>query len=238
MLRGVGRRAAALALVFAAFAAPAASADEQISARPRDTYVNPNVTIDQGERLTFRNDDFSEHNVTSRGRDDAGQRLFASATIGNGRTAEVEGAQSLVTGRYEYYCTLHSFMTGTVTVTSAGTPVPREAPDTTAPTLAVAIARTSLARVARSGRLPVRAAADEASTVTLAATARVGGRRVTLARGRTQLSANETERISLRLTRAGRRAARNARRLTVTLSGRAADEAGNAGTDSARRTLR
>ena len=234
----MGRRAAVLAIVVAAIAAPAASADEQISARPTNTYANPNVTIDQGERLTFRNDDFAAHNVVSRGRDAAGRRLFASPTIGQGRTAEVEGARSLVTGSYDFYCTLHSFMTGTLTVTSAGTPLPRPAPDTTAPELDVALARTSLSRVRRTGRLPVRAFADEQATVTLTASARVGGRTVTLARGRAQVGANSTAAASLRLTRAGRRAVRSARRLAVTLRGRAVDEAGNAGTAQARRTLR
>ena len=221
-----------------AIAAPAALADEQITARPTNTYANPDVTIDQGELLTFRNNDFDQHNVTARQGDEAGRPLFASATIGNGRTAEVEGARSLVTGRYGFFCTIHSFMTGTITVTSAGTPLPRPEPDTTAPELDVALARTTLARVERTARLPVRAVVDERATVTLTATARVEGRRVTLARGRVRASANETERRSLRLTRAGRRAVDGARRLAVTLRGRAVDAAGNAGSARARRTLR
>jgi plastocyanin len=225
-------------LAATAVAAPPALADEQITARPSNTYANPRVTIDQGELLTFRNDDFAQHNVTSNGRDDAGRRLFASATIGNGRTAEVEGARSLVTGSYGFFCTIHPFMTGTLTVTGAGTPVPRPEPDTTAPELRVAVARTSLARVRRTRRLPVRAFAGETATVALTATVRAGGRTVTLARGSVRVSAGETEAASLRLTRAGRRAAARARRLAVTLTGRATDEAGNDASARARRTLR
>lgn len=217
---------------------PAAHADQQISARPTNTYANPDVTIDQGERLTFRNDDFAQHDVTASRRDEAGRRLFASPTIGQGRTAEVEGARSLVTGFYGFFCSIHPFMTGTLTVTEAGTPLPRPEPDATAPSVDVAVARTTLRRVARAGRLPVRAFADERATVTLTATARLGGRTVTLARGRVRVSANETEKALLRLTRAGREAAEDARRLAVTLRGRAVDEAGNAGTARARRTLR
>lgn len=237
-MHAVRRRTLILAVFLAVLAAPSASADEQISARPTNTYVNPNVTIDQGELLTFRNDDFAQHNVVSRDRDEFNRRLFASPTIGTGRTAEVEGARYLVTGSYAFFCTLHPFMTGTLTVSSAGTPLPRPAPDTTAPSVNVAVARTSLSRVRRSGRLPVRAFADERATVTLTATVRSGRRTITLARGRASVGAGETASASLRLTRAGRRTATRARRLAVTLRGRAVDEAGNAGTATARRTLR
>jgi plastocyanin len=237
-MSGVRGRVVLFMLVTAAVAAPVAHADEQITARPSNTYVNPNVTIDQGERLTFRNDDVAQHNVTARQRDQVGRPLFASATIGQGRTSEVEGARSLTSGSYGFFCTLHPFMTGTLTVSAAGTPLPREESDTTAPALRVAVVRTSLARVARLARLPVRALTNERASVAFTATARVGRRTITIARGRVSTSGGETESASLRLTSAGRRAVRRAERLVVRLRGRATDAAGNASTARARRTLR
>src|SRR5688500_7197398 len=51
------RRLAPLVLAVALVPAATAWADEQIQASPFNSYDNPNVTIDQGERLTFRNTD-------------------------------------------------------------------------------------------------------------------------------------------------------------------------------------
>ena len=236
---GVTARRLLLAVPVAllAVAAPVALADERIVARPSNTFTNPNPSIDQGERLTFQNTDVARHDVTSRRRDDAGQPLFRSATIGQGREVEVEGAQFLTSGSYGFICSVHPFMTGMLTVTSAGTPLPR-GNDTTAPGVRVAVARTSLSRVVRSGRLPVRTFVDEAATVALTASARVDGRSVTLARGSVSGAAGSTETASLRLTRAGRRALAGARRVAVILRGSAKDAAGNEGSAQSRRTLR
>lgn len=226
-----------MTLAALAAAAPAAGADERIVARPTNTYATPNPTIDQGERLTFQNTDVAMHNVTSRRRDGAGQPLFRSATIAGGREVEVEGARFLTTGAYGFYCTIHPFMTGTLTVSAAGTPLQRPG-DATPPALRVAVARTRLARVRRSRRLPVRAFADEPAALALRATARVRGRTVTLAQARLRLDGSGTERAALALTRAGRRAVAHAGRLTVTLRGVATDAAGNESAARARRTLR
>src|SRR5205823_155887 len=132
--RAVTRRAAAIAALGAtatlAASAPAA-ADQRISASPRDQYANPTVTIDQGERVTFFNGDvLDEHSVTATTAGPDGRPLFDSGVIQPGAEVPVVGVQSLTAGTYEFFCTVHHFMRGTITVTGTGTPVPRP-PDTT-----------------------------------------------------------------------------------------------------------
>ena len=233
------RVALALAAVLLAATAPAADADERILAGPQNTFLTPNPTIDQGELLAFENRDLVAHDVTARLKGSDGAPLFASPTVDGGQSAEVAGARHLTTGQYAFYCSIHPDMTGTLTVGSSGTPLPRPGGgDTAAPVLRVGVGRTSLGRLSRSARLPVTVSVDEQATVSLKASARVGGRRVTIARGSAAPSGAGSVRASLRLTRAGRQAVRKARRLTVTLEGRAVDSAGNASTATARRTLR
>ena len=228
----------AMALVALGPASAAAQADEQVTAVPFNRFSPASVTIDQGELLTFRNTDAASHNVTARQRGSDGRPLFASRTITNGRSAEVDGARFLTTGSYAFLCTIHPTMTGTLNVSTAGTPLPRPAPDTRAPELSAAVRRTTLARVSRSGRLTVNVRLDEAARLTLRATARLGGRRVSLGRRAGVRLDDGRARVSGRISRRARRALAGARRALVTVEVRAVDEAGNAATDRARRTLR
>lgn len=219
-------------------AAAAAHADEEITAAPFNRFTAASVTIDQGERLTFHNTDSASHNVTARDRAEDGRPLFASQTISNGRSAEVEGARHLTTGSYAFLCTIHPTMTGTLQVSSAGTPLPRPAPDTQAPELSASVRRTTLARLSRSGRLTVNVLLGEAARLTLRASARAGGRRISLGR-RAGVRLDEGRgHVAVRISRRARRALARAGRALVTVELRAADEAGNAATVRARRTLR
>jgi plastocyanin len=126
--------------------APAARADEEIVAATPSRYTNAQVTIDQGERLTFRNTDIVMHDVVSDAAGSVNGHLFASDTVGNGSSSFVEGSQYLTTGSYTFFCSVHpEQMKGTLTVTSAGTPAPRpgsggEAPP---PPLAATLAKRS-----------------------------------------------------------------------------------------------
>jgi plastocyanin len=106
-------------------AVPLALGDQQITAEPRDHYGTSTVTIAQGESVTFANNDIDSHNVTATANGADAKPLFASATISLGQTARVDGTQYLATGSYQFDCTLHPFMKGTLVVTSAGSPVPR-----------------------------------------------------------------------------------------------------------------
>jgi plastocyanin len=110
-------------------AAPSASA-ATITAGPLAAsagYLTPNVSISKGEALTFTNLDVAAHDVISRqtyrpkrkkGKPRPPARpLFASALIGLGESAEVEGIERVKSGKsYEFYCSLHASMTGTLTV--------------------------------------------------------------------------------------------------------------------------
>lgn len=115
--------------------AASAQADERVIARPLSAYLNPNVSIDRGEALTFWNLDFTApHDVTSvktrnrcvkryrkgprKGecRKRVQERLFASETIEFPAEVPVKGAQKLRPGSYAYFCTIHPFMKGTLRV--------------------------------------------------------------------------------------------------------------------------
>src|SRR5437763_14389802 len=115
---------AALAVVFA----PAvARADKVVTAEVVWRYDNSEYTIDQGEKLSFKNTDSvspGNHDVTADAPGPDGKPLFKSETIkGDGSEVEVVGAQQLKHGDYTFHCSIHSFMTATLHVTDNGTPV-------------------------------------------------------------------------------------------------------------------
>lgn len=220
-----------------ALGAPPALADVTIRAVPPNRYVDTAPQMAQGERLTFSNYDTAAHDVTSSQNGPDGRPLFASALITGGQSAFVEGSQYLTAGSYPFLCSVHPFMTGTLTVTSAGTPVPRpggggSTADTVAP--AVALRVTS----ARLRRFVTRVTVDEASTVAVKATARVGGRRVTVGRGSATQSAAGPRSVRLAVTSAGRRALRSRKSVAVSVRATAKDAAGNARSATASGRLR
>jgi plastocyanin len=232
------RRAAPVALAVLLLAAAPAGADERIRAETRDRYANPDVTIAPGGRVTFFNGDLvDDHGVTSVAQGANGRPLFDSGVIGPGSEAVVEGVQFLAPGRYDYLCTVHSFRTGTITVTGTGAPPPRPA-DSTPAQVTVAITSGSLATLLRTGRLPVRTRSDEAARVRLVATFRAGRATVTLGKGTVALTGAGSRVSALSLTAAARRVLRTRRQVSVSLTGQATDGAGNASAASARRTLR
>ena len=238
-------RGIALVLTAAALAAPAAArADEEIVAGGGFRFLNPNVTIDQGERLTFRNADVARHDVASvQPGTVRRQYLFASEIIGQGETSFVEGSQYLTTGTYEFVCSLHAEqMKGKLTVTSNGTPAPRPgagggdgggdggggdddpaAEDLRGPVLSLRLGPTKVRAMRRSRQLSVKVGSDEGARIRL--TIRVGTRRI--ARTSLRLRFAGTRRVAIARDRTARRALRRGRRLTV--GARATDAAGNPG---------
>jgi plastocyanin len=239
------QRAVAVALAAAlgpAAAAAPARADKEITAAPVNQFTTGSVTMDQGERLTFFNSDFDAHNVTHR--DGGYAPLFASPTIGNGQRAFVEGSQFLTTGSYSFYCTLHTFMGGTLTVTSAGTPAVRPAapppppPDRTPPTVVLAITSSRIPTVLRHRKLYVSTRLNEAGNGALKATARSGRTTVTVARGAFDFGRATRQTLGLTLTRTGRNLLARRSSLRVTVSTTARDRVGNRRSASVSRTLR
>jgi plastocyanin len=229
---------AALAATLA-LAAPAARADEQIEAGPGTQYLTTSVTIDQGERLTFQNLDTTGHDVTARLKALDGRPLFGTPVIGTGASAFVDGSQYLTTGSYDFYCSIHPFMTGTLRVTAAGKPVPRPTrPDTRAPGIAVEIVSSKLATVARSGKLQVSFHTDEAATVVLSGSARAGGKTFKLAKVTRKVQRNRPVRLALAMGSKAQQALKHASKATFKVSASTRDAAGNRGSGAARRTLR
>jgi plastocyanin len=233
----VVRRSLALLAVLAVLAlAVPASADEQIRAIPMNTYANPDPTIDQGERLTFKNFDPNTHNVTATQEGADHNPLFATREeVRQNQEAFVEGSQYLTTGDYTFFCTFHSFMSGTVHVTSAGTAQPRPGTpgDKTPAAVDVAISRAKLSKVVGRGKLAVEVTVNEPADVDLVA--KLG--RKTVAQGSSDLDTG-TKKVNLRLTRAGKRTLkrRSSAKLVVTVD--AKDKNGNESSDTATRRLR
>jgi len=83
-------------------------------------YTPSNLTIQGNTTVTWTNNDTVLHTVTS-GNPDAGpSRVFDSSLIGpNNQFNYTFSAE----GQFKYYCTLHPFMTGTVTVTKQIQPI-------------------------------------------------------------------------------------------------------------------
>lgn len=229
------RRAAASAGVAALLWPVIAWADKSIEAGPPNRFTTPEITMDQGERLTFRNGDTVSHDVVASSAGPDGKPLFRTPIVAAGKSAFVEGSQFLTEGQYPFVCSLHNGMKGSLRVTANGTPQqrpdssgPSPAADRTRPTVRLRIvSRTaSMARV--RGALVVRVALSEQSRLRLRAVARPkpGGPLVTVAK-RVLPEASGTRRLKLALTRAGRAALRGDRSLAVIVRGTAVDPAGN-----------
>ena len=249
---GRRRKLAAGATALVVLAPAAAIADETIEAQPQNRYANPEIEIDQGERVIFRNNDAASHDVTAEQKGSDGKPLFASELIDRGKTADVKGADMLSTGSYPYLCSVHPQMKGTIKVNTNGTPKPRPgqpapAPpppaadpnDQQDPTVTVRIRSTGVRSTRRAGVLKVRVGVDEAAAITLRAIARprVGGPLVTIATGRLRLDGAGRRNVEALLTKAGRRALRKKRRLAVIVTAKAVDLAGNTGEEAHGRTL-
>jgi plastocyanin len=214
-------------------AAPAL-ADKTYTAGPAPfTFTSKDVTIDQGEKLTFQNNDAggAPHDVTS---DQKG--LFASETIDQGKSSPVKGVEFLTTGAYAFHCSLHLNMVGTLHVTTAGTPQPKpgSAGDTTAPTATVAIIDSKIGPVLKRKALKVRVKADEGAGVVLSAVAS----RTTIAKGSVTVKGGSESTVSLKLTASGKKLLKKAKKVTVRLTAIATDPAGNEGAAAASKPLK
>jgi plastocyanin len=218
-------------------AADLAAADQQIDAGPGTQYLTTSVTMAQGERLTFRNLDMTGHDVTARRLGADRRPLFGTPVLATGSTAFVGGSQYLTTGRYDFYCSVHPFMHGTLAVTAAGRPAKRPPGDSRAPGVAVEIVSGKIHDVARSGKLTISFHTDEGATVRLSGGERVGKRAFALLAASRQVAANRPVRLTLKLSSDGRKALAGARKAWFRVAAVTRDAAGNQGSGGARRTL-
>jgi plastocyanin len=230
-------------------AAGVAWADATIYAGPPNQFVGGDVTIAQGEQVTFTNADTVTHDVTAAANGADGKPLFASAQIGPAQSAAVAGVEYLTTGSYEYICSIHPFMKGTITVSSAGAPAPRPgsgsgsnpppqsspaSADTVAPSAKVKVLDSKRATVRKRRSLQLALTIDEAAT--FAVTARSG--KTTVATGSRRLSKAGTRKVTVKLTKAGLKLVKTSRTVRVAVAVEATDDAGNSSSASASGRLR
>ena len=123
---------AALALTTTASAAPPAPAVAIAGPEAATAgFVSRVVLSVQGQALTFVNADVSGHTLTSKQtkpqRVKFGSKyyvirvpLFDSSGVNAGATREVKGVTTLKPGTYDFYCSMHTGMTGQLLVKAAG----------------------------------------------------------------------------------------------------------------------
>jgi hypothetical protein len=115
-----------------------------------------------------------------------------------------------------------------------GGPGGGSAGDTTGPTAKLALKRTTLQKVLKSGRIPITVTCDEACALTLRADVtkqlgkRLGG--VKIASGKGTARAGRKTTLNLKLTRKARKALRRQKSLAFTLKATATDVTGNRAT--------
>ncbi len=222
-------------VVVALLLAVPASADQQISASSGKKFANPQVTIAQGEKLTFKNGDSVIHDVTSNDSKD-GAPLFASPLTDPGGESTVANTEYLTTGSYGFICSVHPDMTGTLTVSGEGTPVPRPGADGAGATLTAA--KAGLGKVKDSHKLVVKLKGESGAKAVVKATARIKDRTVTLARTSTTLSSGDAQTVTLKLGDKGRSAVKKAKgKLVVTFKATVTGASG-AVTATAKRTYK
>jgi plastocyanin len=235
-----GAAGAALAVAGLFWAAPALG-DATITAGPiPNTFSTTEATIDQGQAVTFQNNDRSAiHDVTSDQNGGDGKALFRSETIEAGKSAPVNGVEFLTTGDYPFHCSVHPFMMGTLHVTANGTPKPRTpanpAPnpaDTTPPDARVTILDSRISAVLEHRGLRIRVKTNEPARFQLTATSV----KTRVALGTVTSKGTRTAKLSL--TKKGKALLFKASKVKLKLTARVNDAADNKSTTSATKTLR
>jgi plastocyanin len=98
---------------------------------PTVGFATPSVFTLAGQSLTFANGDTTGHDITSKltkpKKLKYGKKyytiqvpLFRSESVPAGSTGPVVGVEGLKPGTYAFYCSLHTGMTGSLTVQAAG----------------------------------------------------------------------------------------------------------------------
>lgn len=223
-------------------AAPSSAlAATQIKAVFLKEYDIQTYTIDQGELVTFANQDpFLDHGVASDDLGMGGEPLFSAPVIGAGSQRLLRGAPFLSEGTYPFADPDHPEMTATLEVTADGDPLP---PDELPPSATASIRSTTTKKVVGKRKLQVAVNPSEAADLSLTAAAK--GVQVATAE-RTYLSAGKRI-VAMRLTKAGARSLasgvatsrkRGARRIKLKLSVAITDVAGNSAAASGSGALR
>ena len=84
------------------------------------TGFTPQTVVIQGQPADFLNSDAtSPHDVTSVKRGPDYKRLFQSASVPGGTVTPIVGVENLPVGSYDFICSIHGTMKGTLTVQAA-----------------------------------------------------------------------------------------------------------------------
>jgi plastocyanin len=137
------------------------------SAEGNPDYEPEPVTIQQGDGVEWVNEDNTPHTVTSRQ-----EGVFDSSLI-NPAASWVLNSADIAPAEYEYYCTLHPFMTATIVVSSGTAPQNQSASNATASQGATMNNQSSTSS-------NNTAAAGEAANVTTSNTAAITGSMTTV----------------------------------------------------------
>lgn len=116
-------RSVAVGALAVSFAGPAQAKDAVMPAQISSVayeFAPMDITIVQGQELTYTNIDIAPHNVMAKGTFRDGRPLFGSDTITAGKWVPVKGVSTLASGVYDFTCTLHPRMLGSLTVNEPG----------------------------------------------------------------------------------------------------------------------
>ena len=114
MKRYIGCMVVGLVLLTAvALPAPAEPLDQRVVAFAH-RYLEDEVTLSRGDPLEFTNLDVAPHDMVSLDSGPDGLPLFSTATVSIGTTVLVEGLEEIPVGVYDFTCTLHPQMIGTI----------------------------------------------------------------------------------------------------------------------------
>ncbi|HEX8105602.1 MAG TPA: PQQ-binding-like beta-propeller repeat protein [Solirubrobacteraceae bacterium] len=97
----------------------AKDSDPAVVAGPGATsagFATPVMSIQKGQTLAFRNLDVQIHDVTSKATGPDSRALFRSPRASAGQAVPVIGAEKAPPGQYEFFCSIHPGMTGSLTV--------------------------------------------------------------------------------------------------------------------------
>ena len=104
------------AVSFLAVPAPAGAVAPQVVAVTASGYAPSEVVVAAGGSLTLVSADATDfHDLVSHDSVN-GVRLFESSTIGGGGVAGVSGVSALRPGTYPFFCSVHEWMAGNLTV--------------------------------------------------------------------------------------------------------------------------
>jgi plastocyanin len=225
---------AALATVVAGLAGPAAaSAAERIVASPQSTYSTPSVAIEEGEALSFLNLDVLNHDVTARDDDAKGNPLFTTPLIGPGQEVPVEGADQLGAGTYDFFCSVHPNMEGTLTVGGGS-----GGGGSGGPAIELDVLDEKVAEVRKSGILRVDMTVDEPASMSLSASAKVGKEKAKLGKASHRFPEGGSHVMEVKLSKGAKDALKGAKKAKVSVRAEAEDEAGNKSSAKAGETLK